>query len=115
MRSGSSDLRMPACAAAMSSTNDRRVSLSMAGTIFVLDVAATNMRCCSLRLFDRHKDHIRGASKARTRRKPVKDVVSIHRAVALWEQSSQVQILPPGPILNRYLAALSSHGNIGTK
>jgi len=26
-------------------------------------------------------------------RKPVKDVVSVHRAIAMWEQSSQVQIL----------------------
>jgi hypothetical protein len=54
MRSGSSDLRMSACTAAMSSTNDQLVSLSMAGTIFVLDVAATNMQCCGLRLFDQH-------------------------------------------------------------
>jgi len=45
-------------------------------------------------------------------RKPVKDVVSVHRAIAMWEQSSQVQILPPGPILNRYLAALSSQVGI---
>jgi len=54
MRSGSTDLRMSACAAAMSSANDRLVSLSMAGTIFVLDVAATNMQCRGLHLFDQH-------------------------------------------------------------
>ena len=79
--------------AAMSSAKDRLVSLLIAETIFVLDVAATNMQCCGLRLFDQHSDHIRGARKARTCRKPVKDVVSVHRAIAMWEQSSQVQIL----------------------
>ena len=67
--------------AAMSSAKDRLVSLLIAETIFVLDVAATNML------------HIRGARKARTCRKPVKDVVSVHRTIAMWEQSSQVQIL----------------------
>ena len=79
--------------AAMSSAKDRLVSLLIAETIFVLDVAATNMQCCGLRLFDQHSDHIRGARKARTCLEPVKDLVSVHRAIAMWEQSSQVQIL----------------------
>lgn len=56
--------------AAMSGAKDRLVSLLIAETIFVLDVAATNMQCCGLRLFDQHSDHIRGARKARTCRKP---------------------------------------------
>ena len=56
--------------AAMSSAKDRLVCLLIAETIFVLDVAATNIQCCGLRLFDQHSDHIRGARKARTCRKP---------------------------------------------
>ena len=40
--------------AAMSGAKDRLVSLLVAKTIFVRDVAATNMQCCGPRLFDRH-------------------------------------------------------------
>jgi hypothetical protein len=74
--------------AAMSSAKDRLVYLLIAETIFVLDVAATNMQCCGLRLY------IRGARKARTCRKPCQrrcQRPSCDRA--MWEQSSQVQIL----------------------
>jgi len=99
--------------AAMSSAKDRLVSLLIAETIFVLDVAATNMQCCGLRLF-LIGTRIISAAPVRHERawNPVKDLVSVHRAIAMWEQSSQVQILPPGPILNRYLAALSSQVGI---
>ena len=80
--------------AAMSSAKDRLVSLLIAETIFVLDVAATNMQCCGLRLF-LIGTRIISAAPVRHERagNPVKDVVSVHRAIAMWEQSSQVQIL----------------------
>ena len=45
--------------AAMSSAKDRLVCLLIAETIFVLDVAATNMQCCGLRLFDQHGSYPR--------------------------------------------------------
>jgi|SRR3974390_2708087 len=95
--------------AAMSSAKDRLVSLLIAETIFVLDVAATNMQCCGLRLFDQHSDHIRGARKARTCRKPCQrrcQRPSCDRDVgAEFAGSNPART---GPILNRYLAALSS-------